>query len=245
MKIVIFLILTLNLFAFEEFFTKAKEYIQPSKKELKESKEAFEFRFKNEKVHPYYIKIELEDSFYVFNSSSKSNLTLQIPHGFSDLYTKQIAFILFNWGDFFALAINRVHRKEADLAHIKESHFNSFSEAFAKVKKDDFLIQLHGFDNKKRKTKDGKSADIIVSNSTKKPSKKVIELNECFKSFAKSKLFPYEVDELGALTNENAKVLKSFGHSGFIHIELNKDTREKLKSNAKFIRGFLGCLEKL
>ncbi len=246
MKIAIFLILTINLFAFEEYFSKSKNYIEPTFKELEESKKIFKIFFENQTIKSNdYITINKNNSFYIFNTNSNSNLTLQIPHGFSDLYTKNIAFRLFNEGDFFALSINRVHRKTADLAHIKKTHFNSFNEAFTKTKKDDFLIQLHGFDNKKRKTKEAQNSDIILSNTTKKPSKKLIELNECFKEFAKSKVFPYEVSELGALTNENAKVLKNFKHNGFIHIELNKKTRDKLSRNTKFIKKFLKCLKQV
>lgn len=236
----------LHLFAFE--FRESKEYLTPTKEELEGVRVMFKSifqnqnfklpnRFKLNRVREYLI-LTHSNSLYLFKESSNSNLILQIPHGFFDLHTRDIGFKLFKEGSFRALATNRVHRDKQDLAHTQKSIFNSFSSATSKYAK---VIQLHGFSTKNRKTLKAKESEIILSSSSKEPTESLRALDSCFKNFALSRLYSVEVQELGALTNLNAPNIKG----DFIHIELNRDIRERLIKEIDLREKFLECLEQL
>ena len=56
------------------------------------------------------------------------------------------------------------------------------------------------------------------------------------------RLYPIEVRELGGTLNQQARVFHRMGRTGFMHIELNRSTREKLTSDASVRGQFFSAL---
>lgn len=190
--------------------------------------------------------------FYWINLGLSKKYALEIPHVPFDKLTKEISFQLISEEKFFAMAWNTVPRSystgkeiiDSDLAHLEKSHLMAFSRAISKLFPEGKIIQIHGFSNNKRKTKEGKMADMVVSSASKVPSEWVLKYANCMKHLSPHLIFVYpaEVAELGAITNTVALDLQKNGYFGFVHIEMNERFRaEMISSNV--LRGyFLQCL---
>jgi len=136
---------------------------------------------------------------YAIRADSNSQIVLQAPHRFNDAKTGVIARKIFQEHDVWAVAFNTVHRKELDLAHCDRHYFNAFTEAVVALRSNSVMLQLHGFTNAK-KTNAGKSASLIVSDTTKFPGRHARRVAEEFKfNFGKShtRLYPIETRWLG------------------------------------------------
>ena len=182
--------------------------------------------------------------FYLIRKNSKSNYLLSMPHRFSDKKTGVIGMRLFRENSFKAAFFATATRKTKDMAHNTITPFNAFHIAYAKYYSKSHIYQLHGFATKKRKSKNGKKAKIILSNTTKRYSKNLITLSECLKKSITKDIFVYGQDifELGATTNAQAHTLHSLGFWDFTHIEMAYPIREEL-ANQKSIRdSFAKCL---
>lgn len=200
--------------------------------------------------------------FYVFRSGQPKPILLQAPHSFSDLNTGEIALNLFQESQAVAVATNTVSRKEADLAHMAESYFQSISTAFAKNYPEGIVIQLHGFSKKKRKSTSASEAEMVISDGSKTPSPWLRQTAKCLKravalAFPPSgrpgvsesgadlvKLYPYEVRDLGATRNTQAQLLRGLGYDGFIHIEMSAAFRKLMHKDSITRQELLKCLPK-
>ena len=170
---------------------------------------------------------------FVIRPDSTNRVALQCPHSFYDRFTRPITIRLFERSNVRAAAWNSVHRKVCDVAHEGRSYFHEFTRAFIATQRatdtDAFIVQIHGFSQAARKTKNGASADIIVSNGTRFPPQwlraTAIDLLTLSPNV---RLFPTQVSELGATTNSQALLSQKHGTS-FLHVELSDPLRRKLR----------------
>jgi hypothetical protein len=177
---------------------------------------------------------------------STSPLMLQAPHQFYDLHTGKLANNLFKDDKYHIKMLNSAQRyssKHADLAHQTLSIFSAFAEVFTQENIQAKIVQLHGYTAKKRKTNAGRYADVIISNGTKYPDNSLRELQVCHRTELGlvTRIYGYDVFELGATTNKIGIRLNKNQEGQFIHIELSKDTREKFE-DTEWLRSFSKCL---
>jgi len=200
--------------------------------------------------------------FYVFRHDDKLKLwpiALQAPHSFHDQRTRKLALLLMQEGDFVAAAWNTVHRYSsgggrndqgsapADMAHTDHSYFQAFTRAFARRYPHGSIVQLHGFSQQKRDTKEGRSADMVLSSGSMNVTSSLLQLNRCFQQqfIGVSRLFPMDIHELGATTNRNASMLRTMDFTGFVHVEMSAPLRKKLVE-VKFLRErMLSCIREV
>ena len=137
---------------------------------------------------------------------------------------------LFTEHDCRAAAWNTVHRKQYDLAHRRNHFINAFTRALIKFDSETVIVQLHGFANENQKGS-AATAEIILSDTTQYPGRLVRTVAVGLKqNFGTQwvRLYPLEVSRLGGTQNEQGCVARQQGSVGFLHIELNKNVREKL-----------------
>ncbi len=189
---------------------------------------------------------------YVFRTRPTSQLVVEAPHASDDLHTGLLAELLFRETGAVAAAWNTVGRDElvegtreqADLAHLPESVFVAFTRAFAAAYPGGILLQLHGFARSQRKSEAGARSDAILSNGTRSPPRWLSSTAERFqaKYGGKFLVYPRDVKELGATTNSQMKALREVGHTGFLHLEMCLELRQRLKANEETRRVFWSCL---
>lgn len=189
--------------------------------------------------------------FYLFCPQANSRSALQAPHAFKDLHTGRIALAMANAARFRVVAWNTVPRysedplgrHSADLAHLQESYFTALTRALTTDSTIDHVIQLHGFSRQKRQG-DGKEAHIIISNGTRHPGQTVLDLATRLRDAldVDTRVFPYDIHELGATTNRQGKLLREAGSDGFIHIELSTEIRKQLRNDGSTCRAFADSL---
>jgi hypothetical protein len=178
----------------------------------------------------------------------KSACIAYAPHRFYDKYTYSIADVIFNQHCSVLIA-NTLHRKtkdenneQVDLGKYQYSAANAFISEYAKTVDTFAIYQIHGFDAKKRKTNEGKNADVILSHGLKSPSKALITMSQCLNSKLNlnSLLYPSQVKELGATKNIlNAIAPKN---SVFFHLELSYQVRKRLVTEPNFMSKFSQCV---
>ncbi|MGD8909270.1 MAG: hypothetical protein PVI92_07965 [Chromatiales bacterium] len=190
---------------------------------------------------------------FMFRTSGGTSDLIQIPHRFYDKYTGDIGYRLMNQGEFRLTAWNSIHRytpcldngsASADLAHTGNNYFTVLAEAVALLSADSRIIQIHGFASSKRKTEAGRTSQIIVSDGTRQPSRKVQVLTSCLRTYfhMRISLFPWDVNELGATTNQIGVKLREYDHQGFMHIELSKAARKALLADTDLMTALLNCI---
>ena len=185
-----------------------------------------------------------------------ANLPLAItaPHRGADRHTGTIAASLFLEGSAAAAAWNSAPRNPQqecphalDLAREPIHAFTAFAIAFAQDHPNGALMQLHGFERMKRPPGAAREADIILSNGTRKPGTRLLDLADCLSLEMvphRALVFPNETTELGALGNAQARALGDMGFGGFIHLELSAELRAKLVKDEALRARFRGCVEK-
>jgi hypothetical protein len=182
--------------------------------------------------------------FFAFRVDSESKLVLQAPHRFYDSGSGTIVREIFVEHDCRAAAWNTIHRKQFDLAHRKHHFINAFTRVMIAIEPEPVIAQLHGFANEKQ-SGSARTAELIVSDATKFPGRlaraTTIRLKENFGSEA-VRLYPLEVKHLGGTKNQQASVVRSLGCVGFLHLELNKDLREKLLKSFQLRSAFYKSL---
>ncbi|MCI5139553.1 MAG: hypothetical protein D3922_14340 [Candidatus Electrothrix sp. AR1] len=195
--------------------------------------------------------------FFVFlrgEPSSEQVLTQQaltVPHGFKDMLTDDIGAALFEEGHFRCAAFNTVHRWvkqddqriEQDLAREPSSYFTAFTRAFARSAPQGRLIQLHGFAQKKRKSAAGRRADFILSSGSRYAQQDLRLLSNCLgRALGITALtYPDQVKELGGTRNISGKILRTMHHPGFLHLEMSRPIRERLRNEAQARKKLLQC----
>lgn len=190
---------------------------------------------------------------YLLRQGVAAGLLLQVPHGYFDRHTDDIAAGLLQ-APVRAIALNTVPRRytqqgmkvDADLAHRTDSLFTALTRAFAQVYPAGRLLQLHGFSPAKRKTAAGHSAAVIVSAGTAWPTPASTAVAACLQSLLDNpvRLYPRDVRELGATTNVQGQLLRGLAHNGFVHVEMSSRLRQRLRSDGQLRDGFASCLHR-
>jgi hypothetical protein len=193
--------------------------------------------------------------FYAFRRGA-SPLALQAPHSFTDLYTGEIVERLFLEGRAAAAAWNTVPRRASadgdddaaaacDLAHVRESCFQAFTRAFARVHPKGRVVQVHGFAKDLRKSDAGRLANVVLSSGTRSPPQALRDLADRLSARLGGTVhvFPADVQELGATTNAQNELLRSLEHQGFVHVELCPAMRFRLKTSRDVRRRLLACID--
>lgn len=181
--------------------------------------------------------------FYLFYLGQAPAITFEAPHSAFDEHTGEIALNLMTEGRAAAAAWSTAARQKGDLAHLPESYFQSFTAAVAQTSPRGAIIQLHGFDQKKRKSMSAAAADMIVSSGLETPPGWIRNLADGLKRSIPGtvKLYPDEVRDLGATGNAQGQLLHSLKHDGFAHIEMSMDLRLKLTQDRAVRKAFLDC----
>lgn len=188
---------------------------------------------------------------YLVRQGAAADLLLQIPHGYSDLHTDDIAAGLLQT-PLRAIAFNTVPRhfsrhgkqSDSDFAHAADNLFAPLTRAFARAWPTGRVVQLHGFDPEKRDTAAGRSAAVIVSAGSAGPTPSSTAVAACLQALLRDpvRLYPRDVRELGATTNLQGRQLRELAHNGFVHVELSRALREHLRKAESSRAGFAACL---
>ncbi len=179
--------------------------------------------------------------FYVFRASGMQHI-LQVPHSFKDEITREIGLALFAEGPFAAVAFNTVPRDfvdlegreiNADMAHLENTYFLAFAKTAARALPNGKTLQIHGFNQAKRKTAVQAQADIILSAGHKQApaSLQTSQHKLAANLHTKVNLYADNLRELGATTNVQAQALRAQGYLHFIHVELSRPMREQLRED--------------
>lgn len=189
--------------------------------------------------------------YYLIQRGGWGQLMLQVPHAYFDRYTGEIGAGMLHPG-MVALAWNSANRRlgqgtdrvNADLAKRTDSLFIALTRAFVSARPQGHLIQLHGFDNQRRKTLAGADAQIIVSAGSTWVTPAVYRVSRCLKPVLDGpiRVFPQEVTELGGIKNVQGRLLRRYGHEGFIHLELNLSARQRLRQEPRLRAQMMACL---
>lgn len=186
------------------------------------------------------------------DDEAAGGLALQAPHRYSDLDTGTIARRLIEARPVAAAAWNTAPRRyesdgfiiDADLAHVATSHFNALARAFAALRPEGLIVQLHGFTAGKRRTVSGNASDVIASGAVEIPGPAVRARVRCIAAgFGgwRVSLFPDEVEELGGLTNANAAAARAVSDIPFLHLELSRPARRQLVADDAAVARLAGC----
>ena len=185
---------------------------------------------------------------FAFHRSVQGGNVLQMPHSFKDLRTREIGLALFDEGAFRAAAWNTVPRSArgvsaqspADMAHQPASYFSAFTRALARGVQPLRVLQLHGFDATRRKG----AAAAIVSNGSRFSDDALRGFARCLerRSGYRSAVFPDEINELGGTRNAQAAIVSRRGGLAFIHLEMDRNLRERLVTDAAARAGLIACL---
>lgn len=185
---------------------------------------------------------------FAFHRSARGGNVLQIPHSFKDLRTREIGLALFDEGAFLAAAWNTVPRSApgaslkspADMAHQPASYFSAFTRALTRAVHPLRVLQLHGFDASRRKG----GAAAIVSNGSRFSDDALRDFARCLerRSGLQSAVFPDEVNELGGTRNAQAAIVSRRTGQRFIHLEMDRNLRERLVTDAAVRAKLIACL---
>ena len=181
---------------------------------------------------------------YILRLDSKSRVAIQAPHRFYDTHTGVLARKWFEENEVLAAAWNTVHRKQLDLAHRRDHYINAMTRALLRYDSETVIAQVHGFANDKQSGAAATTA-MIISDTSKYPGRlaqiAAANLKSRFGSQAVG-LYPIEVTELGGTQNEQGRLFHEIGRRGFLHVELNRATREYLMSDASKREAFFSAL---
>jgi len=189
---------------------------------------------------------------YVFRQSLPQPIVLQAPHSFKEYHTRQIVLEMMRESNVAAAAWNTVPRSinqygsviNADLAHQEFSFFKAFSRAFALHYANGRILQIHGFAQQKRTTRAGATAAMIISSGRQIPTPAVLAAGQCLKLHIPGPvhIYPRDVSELGATTNAIGRALMQLGHAGFLHLEISREIRERLRHEGSLRQSVLQCI---
>lgn len=182
--------------------------------------------------------------FYLFLAGPAPAVVFQAPHSVFDERTGEIALRLMLEGRAMAAAWSTASRSKADLAHTPGTCFQSFTGAVARTYPKGVIVQLHGFDQGKRKSRAAASADLILSGGVDEPAPWVRKLSERFKKSLPGsvKLYPEEVKDLGGTANAQVELLRGLEHDGFAHVEMSFDLRSRMAQELPVRKAFLECV---
>ena len=190
--------------------------------------------------------------FFVFRRDARPDILL-VPHGFKDEMTRDIGVSLFNQGSFSAAAWNTVPRNyerngvrvDADMAHLAGTWFTAFALAAARAWPSGQTLQIHGFEQGKRKSEAAADADLILSNGTRTPGPQLRRQQQCLSSGLDRpvRVYSESFHELGGTTNVQGIALRERGYPGFVHMEMSRSLRQALRDDEATRAALLRCLQ--
>lgn len=188
---------------------------------------------------------------YAFRAGGRD--TLEVPHSFKDEMTREIGLALFAEGQFAAAAWNTVprhyeengRRVDADMAHLDQTYFMAFTRAVAATHAGDSILQIHGFDQGKRKSAAAADAELILSAGHGQPGERLRRQWQCLgaRFGGKVALYPETARELGGTGNAQVAMLRGLRFDHFIHAEISRPLRETLRDSSRDRAQFLGCVQ--
>ena len=188
---------------------------------------------------------------YAFRPALSQPIALQAPHSFKDYHTRQIVLEMMLETQAAAAAWNTTPRSfdqagatiNADLAHQEQTFFIAFSRAFAQHYARGRILQLHGFAQEKRATQAGAAADMILSSGRQTPTPAALAAGRCLKQRMPGsvRIYPHDVLELGGETNTIGHALTQMGHAGFLHLEISRSMRKRVRSDDALRQAIWQC----
>ena len=199
---------------------------------------------------------------YVFRmgpTTEGREIVLQAPHSFFDVGTGEIALETFlRAGEQArALFVNTLHRhmqadgrKEhlaydpADVAHNRDHPFSRATQGIALAYEDLLVVQIHGF-GQSREIEGVPAAEVVTSSGDPEQSgahalRVQQELqNRLDVAVAR---FPEDTRSLGATTNMQKAALEGYPGADFLHLELSKDLRSRLRADSGLLDAFVAGL---
>lgn len=199
--------------------------------------------------------------FFVFAVGRHSKTVLQAPHSFRDEDTQDIALKLMAQHNFRAAAWNTGPAKLPVHATVlpgtsappAKDYLLAFTRALMTIEPDSRVVQLHSFDQKKMYSATAKHADIILSGFGDQPNQAIGWMSRCLKKNLsyKIRVFPYEVQEMGAGRNlsgasDNAigALMQAAESQGFVHLAMSEIFREDLRSFPQVQEKLFACLSR-
>lgn len=179
---------------------------------------------------------------YAFSRTGRH--AIQAPHVPSDAQTGRILLGYASDGSPRALAWNTVPRRTADIAHLDGTYLIAFSRAFAEVYPSEKIVQLHGFDARRRRSAAGALSSAIVSAAHMNPSYELKSAVRCMQQKIEkhTRLYGVDVRELGGTTNSVARALHKEGFEGFVHVEMDLSLRKQLAELSARRQALMDCL---
>lgn len=184
------------------------------------------------------------------HQDARPEILLQAPHAFFDRGTGDIAAALFfgpaGRGRARALFANTAYRypelgsipeegehSPADLAHITEHAFHLATERLAQDIGALVVIQLHGFAERPARP------TFILSSGRDQAAPLLLELAQALADiFDGVHRYPQDIDELGATTNVQGRMLAQYPLAHFLHIEISAQTRRRLRDSPALLARF-------
>ncbi|KAF7775355.1 hypothetical protein PCIT_a1529 [Pseudoalteromonas citrea] len=185
---------------------------------------------------------------HVFFNRLNQRCVVSVPHQFFDMGTLPIGQFIYD--TLCQVMVSNSHQRYVkspdtypmDFSKRPYNIHNAALVAYQAHNINAKVFQIHGFSNKKRRTKQGKSAEVIVSQG-KTSNLTGKQLTTCFSQLGfNAFLYGTSINELGGTKN----IVHKLGlqpHS-FIHIELNKVTRSRLRQNPSLLKKFTTCLSR-
>jgi hypothetical protein len=147
-----------------------------------------------------------------------TDLLIEVPHPGSDRYTARLGLELFHAIPTAALLVAGTHRNTADVAHLPESLFQTYAQAFATTE-----LQLHGF-----ATASAPGTDVVLSPGAGKPTR----LHEALeKALTRQGFRVAHHEHLAGRTNVQG-IAAAVRGTPFLHLELaalvRRDHRDRV-----------------
>jgi hypothetical protein len=190
--------------------------------------------------------------FFAFRRGAARPIVFQAPHSRDDLLTGPLATRLLResgaaaaaWSTAPRTARTRDPAEPADLARLSESLLGSFTRAFAAVHPKGTVVQLHGFDGEARRSSASAGWRVVLSGGTRSPPEWLLASAPCLEAVLGERVavFPRDTRELGGTTNAQGKLLRSLGHAGFLHVEMDLETRRRLHEAGALRSALVRCL---
>lgn len=185
---------------------------------------------------------------------------IQVPHSFFDVGTLEIGMELASASAARALFVNTVHRYQggrpaisieeersespSDLAHQEATFFQRMTGSALATFPQLQVIQVHGFGD--GSVPESWQAAVVVS-----PGAAPAGADEAAKVAARLGallgtervlLFPRDTRRLGAQTNVQGRLVAAHRTATFLHLELSRTLRNRLRQDADLLRAFIAAV---
>lgn len=196
---------------------------------------------------------------FVVRTGPALNWVVQAPHTFFDVGTLEIAVTCFEVLNARALLINTVRRSnsskddlqheeraefarsgeaDSDLAHAPRSFFSTAHSTFVQAATSYSALQIHGFRDELLP-----QVSVVVSAAGTNASAGALARHlQAVLGPEAVRLYPSQVKKLGGTRNAQAQLSKASG-SAFIHLELSRTLRNRLKADPEHRHTFAAALK--